>query len=91
MDNRFLNEPSGVKETILHEIAHALLGPRYRVHGGHGPKFSRLARKLGCSSWTSVGQYEFSWREKGTLDWHNKDEWTFPGPDEWARRIAEGT
>jgi hypothetical protein len=58
VDVRFLKHHSGLRPTILHEITHALLGPRYRVLGGHGPKFCKLARKLGCRTWFSVGQYE---------------------------------
>jgi predicted SprT family Zn-dependent metalloprotease len=34
-----------VRETILHEIAHALAGPRC----GHGPKWKAIARKIGST------------------------------------------
>lgn len=32
-------------DTILHEIAHALVGPGF----GHGPVWKRAAREIGCS------------------------------------------
>ena len=35
-----------VTETILHEIAHALAG----LDAGHGPRWKRIARQLGCST-----------------------------------------
>jgi predicted SprT family Zn-dependent metalloprotease len=39
-----LNTPAEVHETILHEIAHALVGPGH----GHGPKWCAMARKVGA-------------------------------------------
>lgn len=39
-----LNDDSHVRETILHEIAHAKAG--YRA--AHGPKWRAIARQLGC-------------------------------------------
>lgn len=41
-----LNDQAVVLDTILHEIAHALAGPR----AGHGPEWKRLARSIGCST-----------------------------------------
>ena len=38
-----MNESEAVRETILHEIAHALAGPR----AGHGPKWRMVARSIG--------------------------------------------
>lgn len=35
-----------VRDTILHEIAHALVGPRH----GHGEVWKRKAREIGCSA-----------------------------------------
>lgn len=35
-----------VRDTILHEIAHALVGPKH----GHGPVWKAKARELGCSA-----------------------------------------
>ena len=45
------NDISVIRNTILHEIAHALIGPR----AGHGPKWRAMARSIGakpqaCSS-----------------------------------------
>lgn len=39
-----LNEEHHVRDTILHEIAHALMGPGY----GHGPEWRRMARRIGA-------------------------------------------
>ncbi len=41
-----LHDPEVVRETILHEIAHALAGPKV----GHGPRWRETARRLGCST-----------------------------------------
>lgn len=35
-----------ILETILHEIAHLLAGPR----AGHGPKWKVIARSIGCTA-----------------------------------------
>lgn len=35
-----------IKNTILHEIAHAIAGP----DAGHGPRWKLLARAIGCSA-----------------------------------------
>jgi SprT protein len=40
-----LNDEQQVRETILHEIAHALAPPG----AGHGPAWKSLARSIGCS------------------------------------------
>lgn len=40
-----LNDEHAVRETILHEIAHALVG----IKEGHGPVWRKKARELGCS------------------------------------------
>lgn len=40
-----LHTRSQVRDTVLHEIAHALVGPR----AGHGPRWQRQARALGAS------------------------------------------
>lgn len=40
------NDADEVRDTILHEIAHALAGP----DAGHGPRWKRIARALGCST-----------------------------------------
>jgi predicted SprT family Zn-dependent metalloprotease len=37
---------TAVEDTLLHEIAHALAGPR----AGHGPAWQRIARAIGCSA-----------------------------------------
>ena len=42
---RLHDEPE-VRDTILHEIAHALAGPR----AGHGPAWAAVARSIGCSA-----------------------------------------
>lgn len=39
------NFPDTVKEVFLHELAHALVGPRY----GHGPVWRRMARVVGAN------------------------------------------
>ena len=67
IDNKYLGHPRAARQVILHEIAHALLGPAYRVFGGHGPKFCKLARKLGCRTDVTVGQYEWVWRYRHYL------------------------
>lgn len=46
--SRYYAEQNGEKEisdTILHEIAHALVGPG----NGHGPKWQAMARKIGAT------------------------------------------
>ena len=40
-----VNDPLRVRNTILHEIAHALVGPRV----GHGDRWRKQAMALGCS------------------------------------------
>jgi predicted SprT family Zn-dependent metalloprotease len=40
-----LNDERSVLDTTLHEIAHALAGPR----AGHGPEWRRVAQAIGCS------------------------------------------
>jgi predicted SprT family Zn-dependent metalloprotease len=39
------NDEASIRDTILHEIAHALAGPR----AAHGPKWKALARQLGAT------------------------------------------
>lgn len=42
-----MNDEAAVRDTILHEIAHALTSPR----SGHGPKWKRIAQSIGaCAS-----------------------------------------
>ena len=38
-------QPEQMREIILHEIAHALAGPRC----GHGPAWRDIARRIGCT------------------------------------------
>ena len=40
-----LHDEAEVRDTILHEIAHALVGPRH----GHDATWRRAARQIGCS------------------------------------------
>ncbi|MFT5142810.1 MAG: putative SprT family Zn-dependent metalloprotease [Rhodothermales bacterium] len=40
------NDATEVRDTVLHEIAHALAGPA----AGHGPAWRRIAKAIGCSS-----------------------------------------
>lgn len=40
-----------VTETLLHEIAHALVGPG----AGHGPRWRAMARQIGCSGRRTIG------------------------------------
>lgn len=40
-----LNEETHVRNTVLHEIAHALVGPGY----GHGQAWVNVARTIGCT------------------------------------------
>jgi len=47
-----LNKEAEVQETILHEIAHALL-PR---GAGHGPKWRALAESIGCQAKRCYGE-----------------------------------
>ena len=39
-------EPDHIRDTILHEIAHALVGPRH----GHDATWRRKAREIGCTA-----------------------------------------
>ena len=39
-------EPDHIRDTILHEIAHALVGPRH----GHDAVWRRKAREIGCTT-----------------------------------------
>ena len=41
-----LHPEAEVRDTILHEIAHALAGPK----AGHGPAWVATARRIGCSA-----------------------------------------
>lgn len=41
-----LHDADRVRDTVLHEIAHALVGPE----AGHGPQWRAMARRLGCSA-----------------------------------------
>ena len=50
-----LNEEPLVKDVILHEIAHALT-----PGAGHGPRFKRKARELGCSDSACIAGSEFN-------------------------------
>lgn len=47
-----LHDEPEVRDTILHEIAHALAGPR----AGHGREWAALARHIGCSGTRCVSQ-----------------------------------
>lgn len=47
-----LHPEAEVRDTILHEIAHALAGPR----AGHGPAWAAVARRLGCSAQRCVSE-----------------------------------
>lgn len=56
-----LHPEEEVRDTVLHEIAHALVGPRH----GHGPVWRAKALEIGCSaqrcSSTDVPQVEGPW------------------------------
>jgi predicted SprT family Zn-dependent metalloprotease len=41
-----LNDKREVRETILHEIAHALAGPKVRAHGR---EWGEIALRIGCN------------------------------------------
>ncbi|GAA1920690.1 hypothetical protein GCM10009737_22770 [Nocardioides lentus] len=41
-----LHDEAEVRDTVLHEVAHALVGPTE----GHGPRWRATARRLGCSA-----------------------------------------
>ncbi|WP_459984774.1 SprT-like domain-containing protein [Nocardioides sp. AN3] len=47
-----LHPETEVRDTILHEIAHALAGPR----AGHGPTWVATARRIGCSAERCVSE-----------------------------------
>ena len=47
-----LHTEAEVRDTILHEIAHALTGPR----AGHGPRWKAVARRIGCSGERCVAE-----------------------------------
>lgn len=40
------NDPTTVRNTILHEIAHAIAG----FDAGHGPRWKAVARSIGCDA-----------------------------------------
>lgn len=42
-----LNSDEKIRETLLHEVAHALSWERYR-HTGHGKIWKEIAREIGC-------------------------------------------
>ena len=46
-----LNGEKDVVDTILHEIAHALVG----LKAGHGPIWQRKAREIGCNGLRCFG------------------------------------
>lgn len=41
-----LHPEAEVRDTVLHEVAHALAGPE----AGHGPRWRAVARRIGCSA-----------------------------------------
>lgn len=45
-----LHDEGEVRDTVLHEIAHALVGPQH----GHGPVWRRTATAIGCSGFRCV-------------------------------------
>jgi predicted SprT family Zn-dependent metalloprotease len=47
-----LNSENEVRDTILHEIAHALVG----VRAGHGLKWRRTASLIGCNARSCYGE-----------------------------------
>ena len=49
-----LNSEDEVRNTLLHEIAHALAGPRV----GHGPKWQKIAKQIGARVEATNGQAE---------------------------------
>lgn len=51
-----LNDEKLVIDTMLHEIAHVLAGPR----AGHGPLWKRTARSIGCSATRTSGKETIS-------------------------------
>lgn len=50
-----LNEQRIVRDVILHEVAHALT-----PGDGHGPRFKRKARELGCNASACISGSEFN-------------------------------
>jgi predicted SprT family Zn-dependent metalloprotease len=46
-----LNDVDQVRDTILHEIAHALAPPR----AGHGKKWKQIAKAIGCNAMRCYG------------------------------------
>jgi predicted SprT family Zn-dependent metalloprotease len=44
-----LNEADQVRDTILHEVAHALVFERYGHLRGHGPEWRAMAQQLGAT------------------------------------------
>ncbi|HEX7005183.1 MAG TPA: SprT-like domain-containing protein [Trueperaceae bacterium] len=50
-----LNDEALVRDVILHEIAHALT-----PGDGHGPRFKRKARELGCNPAACVSEAAFN-------------------------------
>ncbi|MCC7085175.1 MAG: SprT-like domain-containing protein [Pirellulales bacterium] len=47
-----LNDDVQVRDTILHEIAHALAPPR----AGHGKKWRQIAQAIGCNAMRCYGE-----------------------------------
>jgi len=44
-----LNNEDAVRDTILHEIAHALDTVRHGRHSGHGPRWKAICREIGAN------------------------------------------
>lgn len=47
-----VNEAERVRDVILHEIAHAIVGPRL----GHGQEWAAKAKEIGCCAEPSIGE-----------------------------------
>ena len=62
LHHELTRRPRDAKQVILHEIAHILTRRRYGKNGDddHGPKWCKIARKIGCRTWSTVGQYEWA-------------------------------
>jgi hypothetical protein len=69
-----IEAPAEVCDTVLHEIAHALLPNGGDGKTGHGPRWQRKAREIGASE----SEIAASVRHHGERTRH---PWEGPGPD----------
>ena len=87
-----LHSEAEVRDTILHEVAHALVGPSH----GHDDVWRATALRIGCSGQRCVPadapRVEGPWRgtcPRGHVRLGAGDELIASGPDEGQAKLAE--